>query len=676
MTGKTVEKLEQQIEDFLEGMEDLSQYTHQLSKPQQQKLALEIAKFCQRLGSLQEDVEEVQRSKVGLNATCLGIEAERRRYQELFELAPDGYLVTDGEGGILEANCAAANLLKLCRDRLLGKSLDDFIPRWQRAKFRTQLSRWDSSEVAREWEMPVVQVGGKSLRVNFTASPVRSSEGTIVGWRILLKDISHKKQQKTTNKSAQKQLKAQAQTIAQLKQEIAQYKQMQKLSAREQQQTARLLNNPVRVSNIRTAELEQALNFEAMLKRITDKVRDSFDESQILHTAVQELVRVLGLRGCNAALYNLERATATISYEYTPDMPGVQGKVVPMTECAEWYQQLLQRQYFQFCIRIPSWQGEISILACPIVDNQRTLGDLWLFKQHEDTFNEVEIRLVQQVASQCASAIRQARLYHAVEAQVTELERLNRLKDEFLSTISHELRTPVANMKMAIQMLGINLNRELPFFDELAKPQAQQSKLARYFQILQNECDREINLINDVLDLQRLEGGKQPLKPAAIQLSDWLPQLVAPFLESTQKRQQTLQVNISPTIPPFLCDQGSLERIITELLNNACKYTPSNEQITVTASAKPGLIQLSVSNSGVEIPDSELSRIFDKFYRIPSTDPWKQGGTGLGLALVKKLVAHLGGIMEVKSQDNQTCFTVTLPDNIMSLGNGCVTVNS
>jgi signal transduction histidine kinase len=70
---------------------------------------------------------------------------------------------------------------------------------------------------------------------------------------------------------------------------------------------------------------------------------------------------------------------------------------------------------------------------------------------------------------------------------------------------------------------------------------------------------------------------------------------------------------------------------------------------------------LSVTNSGVEIPASELSRIFDKFYRIPSTDPWKQGGTGLGLALVKKLVAHLGGIVQVESKDNQTCFTVTLP---------------
>jgi PAS domain S-box-containing protein len=669
MTGKTVEKLEQQIEGFLQGIENLSQCTRLLSKLQRQKLGEAIAKFCQRLGSLQVDQEEVQASKVRLNANCLGIEAERRRYQELFELAPNGYLVTDGEAAILEANCAAANLLKLCGDRLVGKSLVDFIARSQRAKFRTQLARWGSSEDTREWQMSLVPVMGKSLRVNFTASPVRNSEGKVVGWRILLKDITQKKQQQTKNNNPQQQLKDQAKTIERLEQEIAQYKrkeaalqkQVQILYAREKSANANLLKNPVAVANIRTAELEQALNFEAMLKRITDRMRDSFDESQILHTAVEELVGVLGLRGCNAALYNIERATATISYEYNPDMPAAQGKVVPMSQFAEWYQQLLQRQYFQFCIRIPSWRGEISILACPIVDNERTLGDLWLFKQHEDTFNEVEIRLVQQVANQCAIAIRQARLYHDVQAQVTELEQLNCLKDEFLSTISHELRTPVANMKMAIQMLGINLNRELPFFDELAKPQAEQSKLARYFYILQNECDREINLINDVLDLQRLEGGKQPLKQAAIHLSDWLPQLAAPFAENTQKRQQSLQVNISPTIPPFFCDQASLERIITELLNNACKYTPPNEQITVTASAKPGLIQLSVTNSGVEIPASELSRIFDKFYRIPSTDPWKQGGTGLGLALVKKLVAHLGGIVQVESKDNQTCFTVTLP---------------
>ena len=100
---------------------------------------------------------------------------------------------------------------------------------------------------------------------------------------------------------------------------------------------------------------------------------------------------------------------------------------------------------------------------------------------------------------------------------------------------------------------------------------------------------------------------------------------------------------------------------MVELLNNACKYTPPGEQIVLKANARPGKIQIEVMNSGVEIPANELSRIFDKFYRIPSTDSWKQGGTGLGLALVKKLTERLGGEIWVESAFNQTCFTVELP---------------
>jgi signal transduction histidine kinase len=97
------------------------------------------------------------------------------------------------------------------------------------------------------------------------------------------------------------------------------------------------------------------------------------------------------------------------------------------------------------------------------------------------------------------------------------------------------------------------------------------------------------------------------------------------------------------------------------LLTNACKYTPTQEKIVVTARAAQARIEVSVNNTGVEIPASERERIFEKFYRIPSTDPWKQGGTGLGLALVQKRVALLGGTIQLESSANQTCFTVSLP---------------
>ncbi|MDZ8056224.1 MAG: PAS domain S-box protein [Aulosira sp. ZfuVER01] len=250
----------------------------------------------------------------------------------------------------------------------------------------------------------------------------------------------------------------------------------------------------------------------------------------------------------------------------------------------------------------------------------------------------------------------------AVQAQLEEMESLNRLKDEFLSTVSHELRTPLTNMKMAIQMLGIALNQEQNFLSEMAKPPAERSKASRYYQILDNECDREINLISNFLDLQRLDTGAKPLVLETIQVQQWLWRVVEVFKARNRNScEQKLRLSVAANLPLLACDPFSLERILIELLTNACKFSPPDAEITISAQLKSHNIQFQVINSGVEIPSSELPRIFDKFYRIPSNDPWKQGGTGLGLALVQKLTKHLGGTIEVESGSNLTCFAIQLP---------------
>ncbi|HLO52072.1 MAG TPA: ATP-binding protein [Kamptonema sp.] len=407
----------------------------------------------------------------------------------------------------------------------------------------------------------------------------------------------------------------------------------------------------------RTAQLQQALDFEAMLKRITDKVRDSLDENQILQTAVQELGIGLGVKCCNTSLYDLDADNSTICCEWTTSMFSDRGRVALMADYPEIYQLLLQGQYLQFCNIIPNpVRGKVAMLACPIFDDQGVLGDLWLINDKEYGFRELELRMVQQVATQCAIAIRQARLYEVAQAQVKALEKLNWLKDDFLSTVSHELRAPVANMKMAIRMLEICMNQDL------VSPQ-QRQKAIQYLQILQRECDREITLINDLLDLQRLEAGSQSLVLETVSIKEWLSQLIEDFQERAQARQLTLIIDIPQAqIPPLVSDISSLERLMSELLNNACKYTPPTEQIVVSIRAQPGKVQLKVTNFGTEIPTEELSRIFDKFYRVESADPWKQGGTGLGLALVKRLAEHLGGTIDVESANLQTTFTVELPN--------------
>jgi PAS domain S-box-containing protein len=421
----------------------------------------------------------------------------------------------------------------------------------------------------------------------------------------------------------------------------------------------------------RTAQLQQALQFEAMLKRVTDSVRDSLDEDQILQTAVQELALVLDVRGCDAALHDLDQQTARVCYEYIRSdvMTPAIGSVIQMADCPEIFEALLQAQYLQYCCIIdesednrlvPTVQVPCAILVCPIVDDQEVLGNLRLFKRSQATFSSLEIRMVQQVANQCAIAIRQARLFQATQAQVAALEELNQLKDDFLSTVSHELRTPMSNMKMAIHMLKNVITTD---------------KRDRYLDILESECGREIELINDLLDLQRLEASSYPVSWQSIELQEFLLNVLQPFYSRTNQRQQRLKVQLPDHLSTFVTDRAALDRILAELLNNACKYTsPGGELGLVVEQMVEQMVEPEDSSTTgavsqvrflirnqAEIPTPELPRIFEKFYRVPNADPWKQGGTGLGLALVQRLVNQLKGSVQVESHNGWTTFTVVLP---------------
>jgi signal transduction histidine kinase/CHASE2 domain-containing sensor protein len=230
--------------------------------------------------------------------------------------------------------------------------------------------------------------------------------------------------------------------------------------------------------------------------------------------------------------------------------------------------------------------------------------------------------------------------------QVQELNQISLLKDDFLSTVSHELRAPMANIKMATYMLRVATSPE---------------QHEHYLRILQDECTRETDLINDLLDLQRLESGIKDVKAEKFYLQEWLPQLIEPFYARAENRQQILELCLPTDLPPIVSDQSSLGRLLTELINNACKYTPPEQTIRVSAQFLDSALEIRVSNFGVEIPEAERTKIFDKFYRIPKNDRWKQGGTGLGLALVKRLAEHLGGIVQVESGTEETTFSVQLP---------------
>ncbi|HIK29347.1 MAG: response regulator [Oscillatoriaceae bacterium SKW80] len=425
----------------------------------------------------------------------------------------------------------------------------------------------------------------------------------------------------------------------------------------------------------RTIELQQALNFEATIKRIFDRLRDSLDSHKILQYAVEELAAALNLKYCNALLYGSDSQSSTICYQSVASGLSVtQEQKIYMADATEIHKQLQQQKcWLVFCqIQPPTISNNAAILACPIFDDRveetGILGVLWLFKDTGSIFDEMEIHLVQQVANQCALGLRQARLYELAQAQVRELQRLNYLKNDFLCTISHELRSPIASMKMVIKLLISTLQQERDIIAEKLPSLAHSDKALQYLQVLQEECDRELSLVEDLLNLQYLEAGTYSRQLSTLNLRDWIEHVIEPFHARTQNQQQIFRVNIAPDLPTTEIDSISVSRIITELLTNACKYTPTGETISLTVNIirdetpnQPCFLQIIITNTGVEIPSEELPRIFDKFYRIPNNDPWKYGGTGLGLALVQKLIQQSGGSLTVESLNNLTQFIVRLP---------------
>ena len=390
---------------------------------------------------------------------------------------------------------------------------------------------------------------------------------------------------------------------------------------------------------LRTAQLEQALRFEAVLRSLSGQMVASLKEGEILEEVVKSLAEALNLTGCHILLTSADGSSWIRACSF-PE------KADPASLNDPELGHLLHSHALPWEVHWCSQRGGrwVHLLACSLRNHQERLGLLLLERQQE--FSEAERQLAYQVVNLCALALRQARLYEETRAQVKELERLNLLKDDFLSTVSHELRTPMTNVRMALQMLQIACDN----------PKKQQ----HYFAIALKECNRQIDLINDLLDMQRLAAEKYLLQPEEIFLPHYLRDLVAAAQPLAQGKKQNLQLRLEEGIPPLKADPKALGRILRELLHNAVKYTAPEGSIRLQVTPEGEGILFVCSNSS-EIPEAELPRIFEKFYRIPKADRWEHGGTGLGLALVKQLVEHMGGQISVSSAEGWTHFRVWLP---------------
>jgi PAS domain S-box-containing protein len=240
------------------------------------------------------------------------------------------------------------------------------------------------------------------------------------------------------------------------------------------------------------------------------------------------------------------------------------------------------------------------------------------------------------------------RLY--VFRDVTKERAADRLKTEFVSLVSHELRTPLTSIKGYVDLLTTG---------EAGPMNADQLE---FLGIVKNNADRLVSLINDLLDISRIEAGKVVLNWQPLSLGPLLQHVVTSLRPQMVARMQAVTLVAPADLPLLTGDVGCLTQVFTNLLSNASKYTPNGGDVRITASADYGLAQVNVTDSGIGMTPDELDQLFTKFFRSTHRLARDVGGTGLGLAICRSLVELHGGQIAVRSSPGHgSTFSVYLP---------------
>lgn len=232
---------------------------------------------------------------------------------------------------------------------------------------------------------------------------------------------------------------------------------------------------------------------------------------------------------------------------------------------------------------------------------------------------------------------------------ITELRRLETVRKDFVANVSHELRTPITNIKGYAETL-------------LEGALSDQSNAEDFTKIIHSESERLAKLVEDVLDLSRIESGKMEFhfKPHAV--ADLVTRVEAGLSKQFQHKGITLRKEIPEDIGDVRCDGPSIAQVLLNLIENAVKYNKDGGTVTIAARQKGKYCEISITDTGIGIPEGDLPRIFERFYRVDKAHSREIGGTGLGLSIVKHIVqAHQGEVRVTSQIGIGSCFRFTLP---------------
>jgi signal transduction histidine kinase len=413
----------------------------------------------------------------------------------------------------------------------------------------------------------------------------------------------------------------------------------------------------------RTAELTRSVGELTALGEVGQALSSTLDLDTVLTTIVSRAVQLTGTDG--GSIYEYDEATEEFSLRATHNLgdqnvelrrgvrlrkgEGVTGRMaithepvqVPDITVAGAYDSRLREALLR--------AGARSVLAVPLRREDHLIGGLVINRNTPGEFPSEVVELLRTFATQSALAIQNARLFREIGDKSRQLEAASRHKSEFLANMSHELRTP---LNAVIGFSEVLLQR---MFGEL------NAKQDEYLKDIYASGQHLLSLINDILDLSKIEAGRMELAPARFHLPSALENAVTLVKERAARHGIALQVDVDPQLGELVGDERKVKQVLLNLLSNAVKFTPEGGRIALKASQEDGTVKIAVTDTGIGIAPEDQGAIFEEFRQVGS-DERKREGTGLGLTLAKKFVELHGGRIWVESEPGRgSTFTFTLP---------------
>ncbi|HEU4371111.1 MAG TPA: GAF domain-containing protein, partial [Methylomirabilota bacterium] len=414
----------------------------------------------------------------------------------------------------------------------------------------------------------------------------------------------------------------------------------------------------------RTAELTRSVGELEALGEVGRAISSTLDLETVLATVVSRANELAETDG--GAIYEFDEATRAFRLRATDRFPeefvavlrtttmvygeGAIGRAaatrapiqVPDVTDTDAYTSRVRDALLRF--------GYRSLLAVPLVSEDEVVGALVVNRRAAGEFPARTVELLRTFGAQSALAIQNARLFQEIEDKSHELEVANQHKSEFLASVSHELRTP---LNAIIGFSEVMLER---MFGEV------NAKQEEYLNDILSSGRHLLSLINDILDLAKIEAGRMELEPGDFHLPQAIDNALILVRERAVRRGIALEQWIDPRLGEIKGDERKIKQVLVNLLSNAVKFTPEGGRVDVRAVLADGTAEISVADTGVGIAPEDQEAVFEEFRQVGTDYARKHEGTGLGLALARKFVELHGGKIWVKSQVGQgSTFTFTIP---------------